>query len=59
MGRPFMRRSHITSLINPIASVVFASSKKAIVSTPYAIFLFASFSTTVTNSLTSASVVPP
>ncbi len=61
MALPCTRRSHITSLISPIASVVFASSKKRTVSKPwpFAKFCSAFEIARCTYSVIVLSVVPP
>ena len=59
MGFPCSRWSHMISLIRPIASVVFASSKNTTVSSLWRLFLTASFSAFPTNFATSDPVIPP
>ena len=59
ISRPYTRLSHMTSLISPIASVVFASSKKRIVSIPFSLLILARSSASSTLFFTSCSVVPP
>ena len=59
MSFPCSRWSHMISLIRPIASVVFASSKNTTVSSLWRVFLIASFSAFSTNFVMSDSVIPP
>ena len=59
MSFPCSRWSHMISLIRPIASVVFASSKNTTVSSLWRVFLTASFSAFPTNFAMSDSVIPP
>ena len=56
---PCSRWSHMISLIRPMASVVFASSKNTTVSSLWRLFLIASFSAFSTNFVMSDSVIPP
>ena len=58
-GLPYIRRSQIISLIKPMASVVFASSKNATVSSLFCLFLMASHSAIAMNLIISSSLVPP